>query len=82
MLRYHIRPYMVPDKLNPGNFISDNKKFLATHNKVVNFPSEKTILDKILGTVVHNGGVLAFGNDGMLYITTKLRKLFQTVNLG
>ena len=43
---------------------------LRTYNRVVSFPPEKIILDKIPGAIIHNGGVLAFGDDGMLYITT------------
>ena len=30
MLHYRIHPFMVPDKLNPGNLIFEGTKFLAT----------------------------------------------------
>ncbi len=43
---------------------------LKTYNRVVSFPPEKVILDKIHGAIIHNGGVLAFGSDGKLYIST------------
>lgn len=43
---------------------------LNTYNRVVSFPPEKVILDKIPGAIIHNGGILAFGHDGNLYIST------------
>lgn len=43
---------------------------LKTYNRVVSFPYEKVILDKIPGAIIHNGGILAFGPDGKLYIST------------
>ncbi len=41
-----------------------------TYNRVVLVSPEKIILDKIPGAVIHNGGILAFGPDGKLYIST------------
>jgi glucose/arabinose dehydrogenase len=41
-----------------------------TYNRVVSFPPEKVILDKIPGAIIHNGGILAFGLDERLYIST------------
>lgn len=43
---------------------------LKTYNRVVSVDPEKVILDKIPGAVIHNGGILAFGPDGKLYIST------------
>lgn len=43
---------------------------LKTYNRVVSFPPEKVILDKIPGAIIHNGGILAFGPDGKLYVST------------
>ena len=43
---------------------------LKTYNRVVSFPPEKVILDKIPAAVIHNGGILTFGPDGKLYIST------------
>lgn len=41
-----------------------------TYNKVVSFSPEKVILDKIPGALIHNGGILSFGLDGKLYVST------------
>jgi glucose/arabinose dehydrogenase len=41
-----------------------------TYNRVVSFPPEKVIIDKIPGALIHNGGILAFGPDRKLYIST------------
>jgi len=43
---------------------------LKTFNRVVSFPPERVILDKIPGAIIHNGGILSFGPDGKLYIST------------
>lgn len=43
---------------------------LKTYNRVVSFPPERVILDNIPGAIIHNGGILAFGSDGKLYIST------------
>ena len=39
-------------------------------NRVVSFPPERVILDNIPGAIIHNGGILSFGPDGKLYIST------------
>lgn len=41
-----------------------------TFNRVVSFPPERIILDKIPGAIIHNGGILSFGPDGKLYVST------------
>jgi len=41
-----------------------------TYNRVVSFPPERVLLDKIPGAIIHNSGILAFGPDGKLYIST------------
>jgi len=41
-----------------------------TYNRVVSLFPERVILDKIPGAIIHNGGILAFGPDGKLYIST------------
>jgi len=41
-----------------------------TYNRVVLINPEKIILDKIPGAIIHNGGILTFGPDGKLYIST------------
>ena len=43
---------------------------LKTFNRVVSFPPERIILDNIPGAIIHNGGILSFGPDGKLYIST------------
>lgn len=43
---------------------------LTTYNRVTRLNPRKVILDGIPGAVFHNGGALAFGPDGMLYIST------------
>lgn len=43
---------------------------VKTFNRVVSFPPERVILDKIPGAIIHNGGILSFGPDGKLYIST------------
>lgn len=43
---------------------------LKTYNRVVSFPPERIILDRIPGAVIHNGGMLTVGPDGKLYIST------------
>lgn len=43
---------------------------LKTFNRVVSFPPERVILDNIPGAIIHNGGILSFGPDGKLYIST------------
>lgn len=45
-------------------------KGLKTYNRVVSLFPEKIILDRIPAAVIHNGGILAFGTDGKLYIST------------
>lgn len=44
--------------------------WFKTYNRVVSFPPEKVILDEIPGALIHNGGILSFGPDGKLYIST------------
>jgi len=41
-----------------------------TYNRVVSLFPEVIILDKIPGAIIHNGGILEFGADGKLYIST------------
>ena len=43
---------------------------LKTFNRVASFPPERVILDNIPGAIIHNGGILSFGPDGKLYIST------------
>ena len=43
---------------------------IKTFNRVVSFPPERVILDNIPGAIIHNGGILSFGPDGKLYIST------------
>lgn len=43
---------------------------IRTYNRVESIFPEKTILDRIPAAVIHNGGILAFGSDGKLYIST------------
>jgi aldose sugar dehydrogenase len=52
-------------------------EFLSTYNKVVRFTEknnklseEMTLVDKIPGAAVHDGGRIKFGHEGKLYITT------------
>ena len=42
----------------------------STYNRVVRLNPYKVILDRIPGAVFHNGGALALGPDGMVYIST------------
>mgnify|MGYP001627051138 FL=1 len=67
MLHYRIHPYMVPDKLNPGNFIFDSTKFLATLLSLIDvvlvtilFSSRKTAVYGYLlnGLIVIYGTIL------------------------
>ncbi|MCX7913202.1 MAG: PQQ-dependent sugar dehydrogenase [Thermodesulfovibrionales bacterium] len=43
---------------------------LKPYNRVVSLFPERVILDKIPGAIIHNGGILTFGSDGKLYIST------------
>lgn len=43
---------------------------LKTYNRVVRLFPEKIIVDKIPGAIIHNGGILTFGPNGKLYIST------------
>jgi len=45
-------------------------KGLKTYNRVVMVEPYKIIIDKIPGALIHNGGILTFGPDGKLYIST------------
>ena len=65
MLHYRIHPYMVLDKLNPGNFIFDSTKFLATLLSLIDvvlvtilFSSRKTA---VYGYLL-NGLIVIYGN--------------------
>lgn len=45
-------------------------RLLSAHNRVVRLDPFKVILDGVPGAIFHNGGALALGPDGMLYIST------------
>ncbi len=41
-----------------------------TYNRVVSFPPERILIDRIPGAIIHNGGILLVGPDEKLYIST------------
>ncbi len=46
------------------------KSGLKTFNRIVSFPPERILIDRIPGAAIHNGGILTVGTDGRLYIST------------
>lgn len=68
----------------PNNFLGEifNKvvRYTESNNKLSN---EEVLVDKIPGSITHDGGRIRFGPDGYLYITTgeiKMPELSQDLN--
>src|SRR3972149_2815220 len=47
-----------------------HKSGLKTFNRVVSFPPERILIDRIPGAIIHDGGIVLIGQDGKLYIST------------